>query len=456
MRRFIFSILFLLPLTTLSAQVSDSLKKGDLVFLISLKQDIDKAAMRKVNLGIRNAENEGAKYILFDINTYGGAVDAADSIRTAILQTKIPTIAFINVQAASAGALISIACDSIYMRSGSSIGAATVVNQNGEVMPDKFQSFMRGMMRSTAEAHGKKIIIENGVEREVWRRDPKIAQQMVDTANVLSFTQEEAIANHFCEGKAETIDEVVSHLSIEEPVIKEQTLSVIEKIILFFLSPLIQGILIMMIIGGIYFELQSPGIGLALGIAILGALLYFVPLYLYGLALNWEIVLFVVGVILLVLEIFLFPGFGVAGVSGIILIVTSLVFALVNNDVLYFEGSFNALPVLKALAMVLISLTAGLVLSIWGASKLYPKKSFSFIALKTELNEKEGWVGVETSSISTFVGLEVLASTDMNPSGKIEIEGKWYEAMMEYGSANKGDKIKIMRFEGGRLYCEKV
>ncbi len=456
MRRFILSILFLLPIITLSAQVSDSLKKGDLVFIISIKQDIDKAAMRKVNLGIRNAENEGAKYILFDINTYGGAVDAADSIRTAILQTKIPTIAFINVQAASAGALISIACDSIYMRSGSSIGAATVVNQNGEVMPDKFQSFMRGMMRSTAEAHGKKIIVENGVEREVWRRDPKIAQQMVDTANVLSFTQEEAIINHFCEGKAETIDEVVSKLSIVEPIIKEQTLSAIEKIILFFLSPLVQGILIMMIIGGIYFELQSPGIGLPLGIAILGALLYFVPLYIYGLALNWEIVLFVVGVILLALEIFLFPGFGVAGVSGIILIVTSLVFALVNNDVLYFEGSFNALPVLKALAMVLISLTAGLVLSIWGASKLYPKKSFSFIALKTELNEKEGWVGVETSSISPFVGLEVSASTDMNPSGKIEIEGKWYEAMMEYGSANKGDKIKIMRFEGGRLYCEKV
>ena len=165
----------------------------DTVFVIEIRQDIDKSSMRKLGLGLREAERAG---------TYGGAVDAADSMRTAILHAPVPVIAFIDMQAASAGALISIACDSIYMRSGSSIGAATVVNQNGEVMPDKYQSFMRGMMRSTAEAHGRR---SDGS----WFRDPAIAEKMVDTAGVLSFTPDEAIEAGYCEGKAESIDEVI-------------------------------------------------------------------------------------------------------------------------------------------------------------------------------------------------------------------------------------------------------
>ena len=128
----------------------------DTCYVIEIKQDIDKSSCRKLTMGLKEASQIGADYIILHLNTYGGAVDAADSMRTAILHSPIPVVAFIDIQAASAGALISIACDSIYMRNGSSIGAATVVNQNGEVMPDKYQSFMRAMMRATAESHGKK------------------------------------------------------------------------------------------------------------------------------------------------------------------------------------------------------------------------------------------------------------------------------------------------------------
>lgn len=405
--------------------------------------------MRKVNMGIKEAKKQEADYIIFDLNTYGGAVDAADSIRTAIIQCTIPTIAFINPQAASAGALISIACDSIYMRSGSSIGAATVVDQNGNVMPDKYQSFMRGMMRSTAESHGKD-------SQGRWHRDPMIAQQMTDTANVLTFTQEEAIANHYCEGKAESIEEVIDYLDVSDNyTLKEQTLTFLDKLILFLLSPILQGIFLMMIVGGIYFELQSPGVGFPLAAAIIGALLYFAPLYITGLALNWEIIVFFIGLGLLAVEIFVTPGFGVAGVSGIILVLTSLVFAMIDNDLFYFDGKLDFSLMVKPLAIVMISCFLGMVLSIWGVGKIYPKKSFSYIALKTKLDDKDGWVGVETTSLAGFVGKEVVAKTDFHPSGKIEFDSKTYEAILEFGSAVKGDLLKITRYEGGRLYCEK-
>ena len=168
---------------------------------------------------------------------------------------------------------------------------------------------------------------------------------------------------------------------------------------------------------------------------------------------NWEILLFIIGLALILIEIFVTPGFGVAGIIGIILSFTALIFSLVNNDVLYFQGSLNLLPLVKPLALVVLSFTVGLILAIWLASKLLPKKSFSVISQQTELKESEGWVGVQTKEISKFIGRQAVAATDMNISGKIEIDGNEYEAIMEYGRANKGDLLKVVRNEGGRLYC---
>lgn len=418
----------------------------DTVYVIEIRQNIDNSSVRKLSLGLEDAGKAGADYVILHLDTYGGAVDAADSMRKAILYAPVPVVAYIDLQAASAGALISIACDSIYMRPGASIGAATVVNQNGEVMPDKYQSFMRGMMRATAEAHGRR---PDGT----WFRDPAIAEKMVDTAGVLSFTPDEAIAAGYCEGKAESIDEVVEYIGLKDSTVIKQELSALERFVLLMMSPVLQGIFLMMIVGGIYFEVQSPGLGLPSVIAVLGAVLYFSPLYIHGLAMNWEIVMFIVGLILLGVEIFVTPGFGVAGITGAVLALAALVFAMVDNDVLYFEGHLNLEAILTPCAVVLVSTVLALILSIWGASRLYPSRRFSYIAQKTELRGDEGWVGVETSSISRCVGKEVTAATAMCPSGKVELDGIQYEATMEFGSADASDRLKVIRAEGGRLYC---
>ncbi|MEG0517445.1 MAG: NfeD family protein [Bacteroidales bacterium] len=450
-------------------------------YKIDLKQEINASAFKRIKTGLDDALKQQADYCIIDINTYGGAVDAADSIRGAILRFPIPVIAFINVQAVSAGALISIACDSIYMRSGGSFGAATVVNQTGEVMPDKYQSFMRAMMRSTAESHGKKSVIVNGEETEVWKRDPQTAQAMVSKDSVLSFTPLEAIKNGYCEGMAENINEVVekviqggrnydmenvqsgsvnnfsenkSAVEGREYILVEQHISFLEKVIYFLMSPYMQGILLMLIIGGIYFELQSPGVGLPLAAAITGAVLYFAPLYLEGLAQNWELLMFIVGVGLLFAEILIIPGFGVAGVSGIILVTVSLVFAMIDNDIVFNGGDYNLKPLIKPFAIVLVSTTVAFLGSVYLASKLYGSRAFSHIVLHTSLADHKGFVGVETDSLVGLIGCQAIVATDLKPQGSVEIHGKRYQAQLLYGYASKGESVTVVKAEEGRLFVD--
>jgi membrane-bound serine protease (ClpP class) len=271
---------------------------------------------------------------------------------------------------------------------------------------------------------------------------------------VLSFTREEAIKNNYCEGKAETIEEVASQfVGSQDYVIIKQRITFLDKLISFFLSPVVQGILIMMIIGGIYFEVQAPGFGFPSVIAITGAVLYFAPLYLEGLANYWEIILFFIGVALIILELFAFVGFGVAGILGIIILFAGLTFAMIDNDLLLKGDEINLMPIIKPLALVMVTGTSSLILSIYFASKIFGSSRFTKLALKTSLMESDGFVGVNTD-YADLVGKMAIVMTDMKPSGKIEIDGKWYEASLEFGMVRKGGTVVVTRFEGGRLYCE--
>ena len=436
-----FFTLFSSLILCIGAFAADSLT---VFYRIRLDQNIDPAARRLVTLGLEKAAAAEADYILLDLNTYGGAVDAADSIRNAILRCDRPVISFVNMQAASAGALISIACDSIYMKTGSSIGAATVVDQAGNVMPDKYQSFMRGMMRSTAQATG---------------RDPKIAESMVDTANVLSLTPSEAIEVGFCEGVCEDEFEVAHKVAgSDDFVIRniEDDISWLDRLIQFLLNPLLQSIFMMMIIGGIFVEIRTPGIGLPLVTAIVGALLYFAPAYLGDLVSYWEILLFVVGLVLIGVEIFVLPGFGVCGILGIIAVVLSLAFAMVDNaELFHWDGSLNLQPILRPIGIVIISASAAIFGSVLLVRKLFATRSFDHIALRQELKADEGFTGV-ASGLESFVGETVTVFTDLRPSGKVKTaDGRIFEATLRFGGfAEKGTSLTVISAEQGRLYCE--
>lgn len=434
-----------------------------LVYQFDMRSEVGPGLWRQTQQSFNEAEELGADYVLIHMNTYGGLVQAADSIRTRILNTPIPVIVYVDNNAISAGALIAIAAQNIYMRPGASIGAATVVDAQGAAVPDKYQSFMRAAMRATAESHGKDTLVNNGDTTYTWHRDPLIAEAMVDpgtyipgiidTGRVLTLTSEEAIAVGYSEGLASSIPEVLSKAGIEDYHIVEYELTSMEALIGFLIHPVFQSLLIMIIIGGLYFELQTPGIGFPIGAAILAAILYFAPLYLEGIAQNWEIALFIVGILLLAVEIFVIPGFGVAGISGIAMMMTGLTLAMIDNIVWEFEGA-GLEPFIKSLFLVIFSSFVALGLSISLGSKLLTTSIFSHLVLNSTQKTSEGYSSFD-SRFKDLVGHSGIAATSLRPSGRVEINSEHYDAKSLVGFIDKGEKVKVVNFETGQIYVVK-
>ncbi len=438
------------------------LKAQKIIYKLEMKEMVAPALWRKTQKALADAHRQKADILLIEMNTYGGLVDNADSIRTAILNLKIPTICFINNNAASAGALIALSCDSVYMRPGASFGAATVVNQTGAAMPDKYQSYMRSTMRSTAEAHGRIAKIKGKDTLWIWHRDPKIAEAMVDqriylkgisdSGKVLTFTPAEAIKNHYCEGTAKSAEGVIHKLGIKDYKIVNYQEKGTGKIINLLMNPFLHSILIMIMIGGIYFELQTPGVGFPLAAAIIAALLYFAPLYMEGMAANWEILIFILGIILIILEIFVIPGFGIAGISGITLSVVGLAMAMVKNVDFEFTTTYLT-PVFKAFAIVLGSGLIAFLGILFTIDKLFKSSAFRFMALDKVQDIDEGYSSFNLD-LQFLVGKKGRALTVLRPSGRIEIGTEVYDAKSEYSFIEKGTKITVTRFENGQLYVK--
>lgn len=445
-------------------QSREKLPESPRIFTFTMDRQVDKGLWRITKNAFEESEKWNADLIIIRMNTYGGLVDMADSIRTRILYYPKPVWVFIDNNAASAGSLISIACDSIYMRPGANIGAATVVNQTGEVVPDKFQSYMRSTMRSTAEAHGKDTLIQGKDTVFKWRRDPRIAEAMVDpsiyiaglidTGKVLTMTTQEAMKWGFCEGDANSVQDLIQKQGLGNGELREYRLTALEKFIGFLLSPAIQGILILMIIGGIYFELQSPGIGFALIIALIGASLYFAPLYLDGLAEHWEILVFIAGLALLAVEIFVIPGFGVAGISGIALVVAGLTLSLIRNVKFDFSG-VGVSDVFQAFSLVILSVMISLVGSIWLSSKLLTNSPFRRFALNHAEEKEQGYVAVD-SEIKDLVGQTGEAFTILRPAGKVLLGGKVYDAVADTSWIAKGSKVVVVKQESSQIYVKEA
>ncbi len=409
---------------------------------------IDPRMNRYVELALDKAKSVNAQLVIIDMDTPGGALNDADDISTALLEFPIPIYAFINKDAASAGALISIACDSIYMTSGARIGAATVVTGDGTAAPDKYQSYMRSIMRSTAEANG---------------RDPKIAEAMVDeklevegiskTGEVITFSTSEAIMHGFCEAQVESIEAILERHNITEYSLYRYQKDTVEKIIAFFLNPMISGFLILIILGGIYFELQTPGVGFPILAAAVAAVLYLVPYYLTGLATNWEIVLIFIGLGLIAVEIFVIPGFGLAGITGLILTIGALSLVMINNDA--FDFSFvPSGEIFTAIVTTLLGLVGAVLLMIFGGVGFTETRFFKKVALVDVQDRGQGY----TSNFHTksYLGEKGTAYTVLRPSGKVQIGDDVLDAYTRGEYIDEGEAIKVIAEEGTSLKVKKI
>lgn len=306
---------------------------------------------------------------------------------------------------------------------------------------------MRSIMRSTAETNG---------------RDPRIAEGMVDQdlviegvkeeGKVITFTTAEAIKHGYCEAKVESIEEILKRNKVDSYELERFRLSSTEKIIAFFLNPFISGLLILVIIGGIYFELQTPGIGFPLFAAVVALVLYLVPYYLNGLAEYWEILTLLAGLILLGVEIFILPGFGVAGVLGIAFTVGSLILIMLNND--YFNFDFVPLgDIVVAMFATLGGISGSILLLFLGGARLSQTRAFTRIALTDTQESDKGYTSTTLSA--NMQGKVGTAFTVLRPSGKVMIDEVVYDAFTRGEYLEQGDTIEVISTESSTLRVRK-
>ncbi len=418
-------------------------KAANIVYRINIKSEISPSVTRLVESGIAQAEARNAKYLLIEMDTYGGLVDDADKIRTALLKTKITTVVFIRNNAASAGALISIACDSIYMASGATIGAASVVNQTGELMPEKYQSYMRKKMRATAEETGRNPLIAEGMTDENL-----VIDSIKEKGKIITLTTEEALKYGFCNGKAESINEVIKLLS-GAPDLENHQSSWVESVIIWLVNPAISGVLLLLIFGGLYFEFKAPGTLFPIAISVVAAMLYFAPLYLEGLAANWEILAFIIGIILILLEIFVIPGFGITGIAGIALTIGGLTLALVRNVDFDFSP-VSSDEIGRSFLMVTIAMIAPLIIIISFSKQMFGSSFFKRLAPTENLSSKEGFT-VQENSLAHLIGTEGVTITDLRPAGKAMFENVRCEVISEGDFISHDTKVKAIKIQGNYI-----
>ena len=292
---------------------------------------------------MNDAEDAGVKAVIFEIDTPGGALDAALTIRDAILYSETKTIAFINPRAISAGALIALSTDHIIMVEGGTIGAATAVDMQGNKASEKIISYFRNEMKATAEKTG---------------RSSKLAEAMVDEdvdveglapkGKLLTLTTEEAIENDIADHKisekneSEKLIAVLKYYDLVQASVIHQSTNWAEQVVRYLTNPYLASLLMTLGFLGLIFEIQSPGwgIGGTIGLICLG--LFFGSHLLVNLA-DWsEILIFLIGIALILLDLFFVMGFGLLAIPGAILVLTSLFLSLMGRYDLWTWDDINA------------------------------------------------------------------------------------------------------------------
>lgn len=433
-RLFLFLFIFL---ATLAAQAK--------VFVVPIESEIDNRAARHFSLAQRQASEAGADILVVKLNTFGGALDAADSIRTALLRCPLPTVAFVDVNAASAGALIALACDSVYMAPAASMGSATVVNGAGEPMPEKYQSYMSTIMRATAEHHGRRAEGDSSV----WRRDPAIAASMVNPEESVSLTARQALACGYADGIAPDLDAVLADLRRSSEEVQYYQSSLTDDILGFLSNAAVRAVLIMLIIGGIYMEMHTPGLGFAGAVASVAAILYFLPGLIIGTMPAWVVLCLIAGVVLIALEIFVVPGFGVTGIAGIIAVAVALTGVMTTSDAV--TGIDDLGAILRSVGIVAIGAVAAAALVLYLTSSRGPKIFRRHTELMTELTVDKGFIGVDLSP-RQYIGAVATTLTEMRPAGKIQIGNETFDAVSTGEFIGRRHKVQVVRYENAQLY----
>ncbi|MBD1382100.1 nodulation protein NfeD [Bacillus sp. IB182487] len=405
------------------------------VYVIPIEETVEKGLSEFIKRGFNEAKQANADHIILDINTPGGAVDAALKISDTINDSDIPVTAFVNRRALSAGAYLALNADQIYMTEGAKMGAAAIIDLEGNAADKKSESLWLAEMKDAAEKNN---------------RDPKYALAMadvdVDAADVgapkgelLTLTTSQALDVGYAEGEAEDLNSLLQHLNLANAEVHSVDLSLAEKVARFVTHPVVVPILLSIGSLGLIVELYSPGFGIPGAMGLTSLFLFFYGHLVAGLAGMETIILFVIGLILVIAELFV-PG-GILGIIGFIAIIVSLFLA---------SGSIIGMAISLLIAAA-VSITASILLT-----KVLGKRMniFKRLILRDSTNTESGYISNKTRS--ELLGKTGVALTSMRPSGTALVEDERLDVVTEGTYIAKGEHVKIVKVDGSRIVVREI
>ncbi|HYO79927.1 MAG TPA: NfeD family protein, partial [Bryobacteraceae bacterium] len=418
-----------------------------LVYVIPINGTIDLGLSPFLSRTIAEAQQARAAAVLLEINTFGGRVDAAVAMRDALLRSQVRTIAYVNSRAISAGALIALACNTIIMAEGGTIGAATPVmgGSTGETKPtdEKSVSYVRKEFRATAE---------------VRKRPPEVAEAMVDAdveipnliakGKLLTLTTSEALKHNVADSTAPDVKAALAAAGLGGAQLRYVGETWAESFVRFITNPAVSSVLMTIGLLGLIVELRTPGFAVPGTVGLVSLGLFFWGHWITRLA-GWEeLLLIFLGVLLVALEVFVLPGFTVAGIAGIVALVAGLGLTLVG-------GGATASSFIAALGRVAVSLLVAII-GAFVLLRFLPQLPFGRrLVLESGMEADDGYVSAPASDYR-LLGRTGTALSPMRPAGIADIDGTRVDVVSDGGFIEAGSQIEVTRVEGNRIVIRRV
>lgn len=436
---------------TPTLRISDTSAK--LVYVVPLKGEVEKGLYIVIARALKEAEAEGADAFVLDMHTPGGRVDSAMLIRDVLVSTDIPTYTYVDNMAISAGAFIALATKKIVMGPGSNIGGAlpiTVGPEGATAADKKFTSIFASEMRKTAKKNGHSEEIA-----EAFCNPDFELPGLKEKGDILTLDYDDAVSVGLAAYISPSLEDMLDTEGLGGARLERVEFTPTDRVARFLSNPVVMGILMMMGMGGIYFEVRTPGIGFPgfIGVTALG--LYFFGSYLANLSGYMEIIFFSIGLVLIAAEIFVIPGFGVAGISGIVLVLGALTFALFNRPPPDFD--FNFVRIRVPVWTLLISLTVlmpTLVLIEAFLPRLLARGVFDLTPQPA--GDGPAILNAPVDKVSLAIGMRGRAITDLRPTGTAKFKGQRLDVVTEGDYVAHDVEIEIVNAEGNRIVVREV
>lgn len=411
------------------------------IMLVPVHNDIDDGLSFFVQRMLRKAEQEKASAVILEISSNGGLVTASQEIKDALLRSKVTTVAYIRGRALSAAALIAISCHKIFMEPGSEMGAATPIMLMGtgvQAAEEKYVSAFRAEFESAAEARKRPKAIAGAMVDKNHESIPGLSNK----GDIVTLTSETALKHGYCDQIVSSMSSVLRLMDLEQATVERVEPTSAEWLARWLTNPNISVIIFTVGIWCLIIEFFIAGFGILGWIGIVCLSLFFGGhLFAYMAGLE-SLVLFLIGLILLLLEIFVIPGFGITGVAGILAVSFSII--------LVFGGIYSAIYALASI--ITYSMLFMLGIYFWG-----PKlRLFDRFVLKEEMAADQGFVAIETGMYDHLNGLEGIAVSPCRPSGKVKIGDERYDVVSDGDFIEKGARVQVRRVENNKIVVRQL